>query len=55
MKELNVCVNVVSMLNVDVLSAGAVLPSLGKVGLFLSGEGCSQLKGEKHMGSRRHF
>lgn len=49
------CVNVVSMLNADVPSEGAVLPSLGKVGLFLSAEGCSQMKGEKHMGSRRRF
>lgn len=49
------CVNVVSMLNVDVLSEGAVLPSLGKVGLFLFAEGCSQIKGEKHTGSRRCF
>lgn len=47
------CVNVVFMLNVDV--PNAVLPSLGKVGLFLSAEGCSQMKGEKHIESRRRF
>lgn len=47
MKELNVCVNVVSMLNMDVPGEDAVLPSLGKVGLFLSAEGCSQMKGKK--------
>lgn len=49
------CVNVVSMLNMDVPSEDAVLPSLGKVGLFLSAEGCSQRMGEKHSGSRRCF
>lgn len=49
------CVNVLSILNVDVPSEGAVLPSLGKVGLLLSAEGCSQMKGEKHMGSRSCF
>lgn len=49
------CVNVVSMLNMDVPNEDAVLPSLGKVGLFLSAEGCSLRTGEKHIGSRRCF
>lgn len=49
------CVNVVSMLNMDLPSEDAVLPCVGKVGLFLSAEGCSQMKGEKHIESRRCF
>lgn len=52
------CVNVLSTLNMDVPSEGAVLLSAtfqGKVGLFLSAEGCSQMKGEKHIESRMRF